>query len=172
MSWTTPTDIFAQLQKNELFQKWQKLNPQNYLTHLFCPLSADLNPKAEWEVGFFNPKTEKITVFAPLKNDFEIKPEDEVFQKEKVKLEELELNKIKVHLEKALEIWKEQAAKLFPKEKTGDGFLILQRFEKKDLWNFTFITTSLKFVNLKINAEKGGIESHQILDLIDREKKK
>lgn len=165
---SNPTELLKKLQKSPLYQDWQKNHPYNYLSHFFTPLSKNFTVKADWEIGFFNPETKKITVFAPLKEDFEIKPAEDVFKKQTAQVEKLDLTEVKTSLEKAGELCQEDLPQLFPGEQLGDGFLILQKFEGKTLWNFTFITKTLKFVNLKINAERGVVEKHDTIELIQR----
>ena len=62
----------------------------------------------------------------------------------------------------------EEFPKVFPDGKLGDGFLILQKYQQKLLWNFTFIDKRLKFLNLKIDAVEGKVSSHQTVNLVQK----
>ncbi len=165
----TPQQLAASLQQSDSFQQWKKIHPAGYLSHFFCQLDAQGAPKTSWEIGFFEPSTTKITVFILLENgDAEIKPADDVFQKEKAAIEELRMEKVQVSMEQAAQTWKEQLPTLFPREQLGDGFLILQTLQQHPLWNFTFITKALKFVNMKIDAGSGKIQSHEEISLVQK----
>jgi len=120
--------------------------------------------KSRWEIGFFS--NEKITVFVPIENGFAIKPADDVFKKQDAKVEALNLEEVKLTFEEALEIFKKDLPERFPNEVLGDGFIILQTYQGKTLWNFTFITKKLKFINLKINSLNGELEDSQEVNLV------
>lgn len=164
-----PSELITSLANNSLFKDWKKQHPQSFLSHFFCQLDSQFKVKSSWEIGYFNSETEKITIFTELeKNNFAIKPEDEVFKKKTAKVEKLDLEKVKISFQKAEEICKENLPKLFPPEKAGDGFVVLQTLEQKALWNFTFISKTLKFLNIKINAENGQVASHQKVEVVSK----
>jgi hypothetical protein len=162
----SPLELLKDLEQENLFLDWKKQNPENFLSHFFTPLSSDFRIKANWEVGFFN--KEKITVFVPIENGFAIKPADDVFKKPDAKVEKLVLKDVKLTFEEALEVFKKNLPDKFPNEQLGDGFIILQTYQGKTLWNFTFITKKLKFVNLKINSLSGNVEDSQEIDLVQK----
>jgi len=165
----TPQQLLNLLQKEMLFQNWQKQHGKGYLTHFFCPISAQGELKSAWEIGYFTPSSQKMTIFVQLpQNGFEIKPEDDVFKKPDATIEALEMNNVAVSYEAVLKLFLEKAPTEFPKEILGDGFIIIQTLQKKTVWNFTFVTKALKFVNLKINAKDGKIADKQIVELVDK----
>ncbi len=160
----SPIDLLNDLKQENLFLEWKKQNPEGFLSHFFTPLSNEFEIKSNWEVGFFN--NDKITVFIPIENGFAIKPADDVFKKPDAKVEMLNLEEVKLNFEEALEIFKKDLPERFPNETLGDGFIILQTYQGKTLWNFTFITKKLKFVNLKINSLNGELEDSQEVNLV------
>ncbi len=165
-----PLELYQQLLKEELFRDWKKQNSGIYLSHFFCQMSNKFEPKTSWEIGFFNPEDQKITVFKPLeKEGFEIKAADEVFKEEKTKVEELDMNVVKFNFEKALANVKEKVPEFFPKLVLGDGFCILQSFNQETLWNFTFIATTLQFVNLRLSAIDGEIVNKSLINVVQQE---
>ena len=156
--------LLEKLKQEELFLDWKKQNPESFLSHFFTPLSSVFEVKSDWEIGFFS--NNKITVFVPIENGFAIKPADDIFKKPEAKVEELVLKDVKLTFEEALEIFKKDLPEKFPNEQLGDGFVILQTYQNKTLWNFTFITKKLKFVNLKINSLTGKLEDSQEVNLV------
>lgn len=162
-------DLLSALKKTDSFQQWSKIHPAGYLSHFFCQINAQFMPLSKWEVGFYEPSTGKITVFRVLDNqDAEIKPADDVFQKEKAAIPELKVDKIKVTMEEAIQAWKDHFQEFFPRETSGDGFVVLQALEKNQVWNFTFITKTIKFVNMKIDAASGEIVSQEEISLVQK----
>lgn len=159
-----PQTYFSELKSNAIFKQWRELHSKSYLTHFFCQLNNTMQQLGLWEVGFFNPESDKITVFTTT----QIKPEDDVFRKEATQVEELKLQKVKISIEKAQDIFKTQWQSFFPKQILGNGFLILQTLEHKATYNFTFITQALAFINLKIDAESGEITDHQTVNVLDK----
>ncbi len=168
----SPTDnpkaLYDHLQEDDLFRRWKKEHQDNYLTHFFSSLDSHGEQKTSWEIGFYDPKDNKITIFVALaQGGFEIKPEDDIFKRSDDQVEALNIEKVKIDIEKAIKVWKEKAKELFPKEVFGDGFIILQNIKNKTLWNFTFITKTVKFANLKIDASSGNVVMHQTVNLVD-----
>lgn len=167
----SPQELMKDLAKSSLYQDWQEGHPKSYLSHFFCTITADFKAKTNWDIGFFDDNTGKITVFSLLKGserDFEIKPADEVFKKETEKVEKLILDGIKLSIDDAVNKCRENTPKYFPNEQLGDGFLVIQSLANKLLWNFSFITKSVKFVNLKIDAEDGNVISHDVIELVQK----
>ena len=131
-------------------------------------MSATLELKGEWEVGYYSKDADKITVFVSSANGFEIKPADDVFKKPDENVEALKLVDVKVSFSDAQIKAKEQYAALFPSESIGDGFVVLQSFKGKILWNFSSISKTLKFLNVKIDAISGELASHQTISLVQK----
>ncbi|MDP3734112.1 MAG: hypothetical protein Q8R37_02695 [Nanoarchaeota archaeon] len=165
----TPSDTLATLTASPLFKDWKKEHADSYLSHFFCPMSKVFQPSALWDVGYFNPQDQKITVFRDLGTSFERMPEEDVFKKESTAVEPLNMKKVVFPFAKAATFVHDNVSSLFPKEQCGDGFLILQNVSNTMLWNFTFISASLKFLNVKINAKDGKLYSHQEVNVVQRE---
>jgi len=150
-----PKELIVDLSNDKLFLDWNIANPGNFLSHFFCQINEEFSIKSNWEIGYYI-------------NGFEIKPADDIFKKPGDKVEKLDLSLVKISFDKAIEIAKAEFPKQFPGEPLGGGFLILQYFKDHAVWNFTFITKRIKFVNLKINAEDGTIVSHNTVNLIQQ----
>lgn len=167
----SPEELIISLGKSTVFKSWRKKHADAFLSHFFCQLDTNGNFKSSWEVGYFYPKNKKISVFVQnADKNFELKMEDDVFKKETDEVEVLQMNVVKIPFEKALSLFKENLGVLFPSEKVSDGFVILQTFNKKTEWNFTYISTSIKFLNIKLSAENGSVDSYQAINLLDKGK--
>lgn len=162
-------DLWESLSQNQLFLKWKKNHSKSYLSHFFCQLDNQFKTVSEWQIGLFDSETNKITVFVPIKGeDFEIKPEDEVFKKEDSKVELLEMKNLKISFDRAVEIFKANYQNFFPKSVLGGGFVIVQTLDERSLWNLTFITKEIKFVNIKIDTRSGDISDHQVIEMVQK----
>lgn len=165
---SSPKDMLDKIRKSEEYKSWNKKHPKGYLSHFFCAVTSDCELKSDWEVGFYDADSEKMTVFDYGEPISVKEKEDEVFKKPEQQVGELEISSVKVPFAKAVDVFAEHVEELFPKAGRSDGFVILQNLEGKYIWNFTFITRDLKFINIKINAVTGEIDSHLSMDLIDR----
>src|SRR3989338_3990238 len=165
-----PVKVIADLKKSELFSAWLKENRKCYLSHFFVQLDDKLKAITNWDIGYYNPITKKIIIFSldEASKSFSIKPADDVFKKESDIVERLEVSVVKLSLEEAKDRCCEELPKQFPKESYGGGFLILQNWKKTVVWNFTLMTKTIKFANLKINALDGEVFEHQIIELIQK----
>jgi len=140
------------------------INATGFVSHFFCQIDSSLNEKSDWEIGFYDKKSDNITTYVNGK----IKNTDDVFKKLDDTVEKLELNHVTVELEDAKKMFLENCPTLFPSEQLGDGFLILQTLHGKTHWNFTLISKSLKFLNIKINTSTGEVDEHQIVELVQK----
>jgi len=165
----SPSDLFKELKNDELFKEWKVHHSKSYLSHFFCPISPDFILLGPWDLGFYDLQDGKITVFTHLQTGFEIKPADDVFKREEAKVEELQLNKVKTAFEQVDKMFQDNKSELFPKEIFGNGFIILQNFENKLMWNVTFITKTLKFANLKVSAIENKIIDHTLINFVEKQ---
>jgi len=163
-----PLDLLKKVQTEQKFIDWKKEHLESFISHFFCQINSSLEEKSTWNLGYYDKNNDKITTFIQKVNSFEIKNEDEVFKKENDKVEKLNLEQIKITFSEAKEIVKKNLVKLFPNEQTGDGFVILQTINQETTWNFTFVTKTLKLINIKVNAFKGKISSHQTVELLQK----
>ena len=165
----SPKEMLAKIDQSKECKAWKQKHPKGYLSHFFCPISVDCELKSDWEIGFYDPDSEKMSVFACGEKVTVKENEDDVFKKPEQRVEELDIDPVKIDFAKAVDVFAERVEELFPKAGRGDGFVILQNLDQKPLWNFTFITRDLKFINIKINAETGKIDSHLSMDLIHKD---
>ncbi len=164
----SPLELYQKLEEDEIFTQWKKTHSKGYLSHFFCPIDPNFLLLGPWDLGMYDPNDGKITVFTHLQNGFEIKPADDVFKKESAKVEALDLRKVKTAFEQADQLFQEKKSELFPKEIFGNGFIILQNFENKLMWNVTFITRTLKFANVKISAVELKVLDHSLINFVEK----
>jgi hypothetical protein len=162
-----PQEVAKNLAADNIFQDWRKQHPSAFLSHFFAALQPNLELKDAWELGYFDPQNEKMTVFVA-NNGFEIKPEDSVFSKDKPQVEELDLSKLHLDFQQAKNVYSENK-QLFSTQQLGGGFVVLQVLAQQPVWNFTFISKSLQFCNLKIDAITGKLISHEIVNVVQRD---
>ena len=163
-------ELHNKLTQSSTFKDYNNDHSNAYLSHFFSSITSEVKLKTNWEIGYYFPETKKISIFVPSESSFVLKQEDDVFKKETTEVEKLEIDKIKTNYEEVSKTCKENLSKLFEKEIMGDGFVVLQTFDNKTQWNFTFVTKTLKFANLRIDASSGEINSHQLVDAVQRDK--
>lgn len=163
-------EIIAALQKEAFFKEWRQKHPQAFISHFFNKVNASIVLTDVWQIGFYDPGKDKITTFLQEKEGFSQQGEEDVFKKETDLIEALELKKVDFSFEKARELWEKNFPALFGHEQSGEGFVILQTLEKTPLWNITSVSSTLKFLNMKINAQTGEIKSHQAVEVVQRDK--
>ena len=134
-----------EIKKSQEFKEWKDKHSKAYL----CGAFLDKN----WQIDFYDPNTDKITTFhIDNKVLFE---EGEVF-KSKHKIKELNLNKVKIDLEKALDIIKKLIDEKYNHQEETNKIIILQHLDRQ-VWNITYVMRSLSILNVKIDAETGKI---------------
>ncbi|MFT4311026.1 MAG: hypothetical protein ACMXX7_00175 [Candidatus Woesearchaeota archaeon] len=133
-----------------------------YLTHI--SKIQEKNSEDNWEFGFYEPKTDKITVFET--NPIKRRQADETLKKEDKVVEALDLDEVNIGFEDSILIAdnhaKEKKETLITKK-----IIILQKLDKKIVWNLTYITTSFKLLNIKISADTGEIVNSNLYSIYD-----
>jgi len=139
------------LQNSKEFKEWKKQNKQAYLAHLFTMLKQ--NTQTPWQIGYYDKKTDKVTAFF-MENEIKNSPPAEVFKKQGI-VKQLDTNKIKISLDKALDIAKKEQKKY--KEAIAQTIIILQNLDIGTVWNITYLTKSFNAINFKIDAMNSKI---------------
>ena len=165
------SELAAQLSASKQFKEWKKEHPQAYLSHFFTSVSSQFELLANWELGYYDFKQEKMTVFVLDSEQIVVKPADDVFKPKQEIVEELNLKQIKTNFSQVVESVQENIAEKFSSEHLGDGFLVVQTQDSKTAWNFSFVTKSLIFLNCKIDAATGEILSSEAVTIVHREDK-
>jgi hypothetical protein len=160
-------DIIKLLESNSEYRDWKKIHKTYYLVHLFK--MADEANKDIWQIGYYGKEEDKITTFLVEKDIVKVIPEGEIFREEEHSLKKLDLLNVKIDYSEALKIAHELHAKNYKQEQIFKAIMILQHLEEQ-IWNVTFVTSSFKTLNIKINAETGQIISHDIQSLIEMSK--
>ncbi len=155
-------ESIARITSSVLFKEWFEKNKNCFLAHLFVML--DEANKDTIQAGFYNPETEKMTTFMLTGSRVQKIEEQEVLKKEG-RIQKLEPSKIKLTIDEALK----KAKKAFDKYKETPikTFFIIQNAEEHTMYNITYMTQTLKTVNIKIDAETGEIFKQSSQKLID-----
>lgn len=152
-------ELLKTLEQSKEFKDWKKLNKDSYFVHIFI-MSEQGN-----QIGYYNPKNNKITSFI-IEEQIKIMPEEEPFKKEKTKIKPLDIEKVKIDYDKALETANNLQKEKFSEHKPVKTIAILQNIENKDLWNITFITQSFNTLNIKVDAATNKIIEHKLTPLM------
>ncbi len=120
----------------------------------------------DWQYDFYDKKSKKMTSFKIDGGVRLLETESKVFQKEKVDIEKLNLDKVKVDLSEALLKIDKIKKKRVSSEDINKKIVILQCI-KVPLWNISYLTTSFNILNVKINANSGELISEKFESLLN-----
>lgn len=136
-----------------------------YLVHFFKMYEKEENEK--YQVGFYNPEHDKVI---PIEFDGEIKigEESPVF-KEGGKIDELDIDKVEIDIQPALNKAMEIQKLKYPGQEPIKIILVLQNHDGI-MYNITYVTQSFKTLNIKIDATDGTIISDNLTTIFDFKK--
>jgi len=154
------TEALKFLENSDEFKNWKKQNPGVFLSSGFTILDQDY-----WKISYYHKKTDKITSFV-VSSIIEIEPESEIFKKETTKVNELNLEDLKLNLDKTLEIAKKFQQEKYKDEITNKTIIILQKLDIGQIWNITCLTLKLNTLNLKIDTKTGKILEHKLSSIL------
>ena len=156
------------LESSKTFKDYKKTNPDAYLTSTF--LMAE-NLEEDWQLDYYSIKSKKITSFV-IKDKIKSMPETKPFQEKESIIEKLDIDKIKIDFKKVLEIADKLKKEKYKNETLTKKIIVLQNLKEfGQIWNLTFLTSSFKTLNIKINASSGKILKENLASLITFTKK-
>ncbi len=163
-------ETIKNLETSKEYKEWKKSYKKTYLAHAFTVL--DEKTKG-WEIGYYNPDTNLITVFTVVDEKITRNPDAEVFKEQEKLVSPLDFKKVKIDGEKALE----NAKKILDENYKGNivfkTFMILQHIDKLgQVWNITFVTEQFKTINIKLDAASGDCKDHKIVSLMQGREEK
>ena len=148
------------LEQSKYFKDWHKKNKNTYLSHAF---NIPQEMPDEWQLGFYSNEKDRITTFVVNGSAISIRPEEEVFKKEEAKVNEINIEKVKLTLETVLSKASEFQSKSYPKDKSVKTIAILQNIASYgNIWNITYVTESFNTLNMKIDASNGKVLEHNL----------
>jgi len=157
-------DIHAVLEAVESSEGFKALEPDHYLVHIFSMMDA--HTKDECQVGYYLKKSDKITVFEYLDGKIKITAPEEAF-KEKNYISPLDIGKVKVGMDEALQKADSLVKESYPSQLLSKVITLLQNLpEFGQVWNITVITHTFNVVNIKIDAGSGKVIKHGMESLM------
>ena len=147
------------LQQSPAFIAWHEQHPSTYLAHIFY--LTDTEP----QVGYYNKEKDTITPFI-MGSTIIQQPEQEVFKKDH-SIELLEIAEVKISLMQVIEKARAFQEEKYPKEQVVREIIILQHLHLGQVYNVTFVTSSMKALNMKLSAVSGDIMEHHVSSLMD-----
>ena len=162
-------ELLEQLHQDEAYKKWKTTHEHSFLAHIFKMLD-DLN-QDDFQVGYYN-EDDTITTFLIAPEGIKKAYSDGIFKAPGAKILKLDEKEIKLSMAEAL-------AKAEKFQTTGhEAFTaikiitILQNTEEfGQIYNVTYISSSLDTLNMKIDAATGEIVKNHSSNLIGREGK-
>ncbi len=149
------------LEESQDFRKWKQKHKSSYFSYAF-KIPQEMNSK-EWQLGYYDNKKDKITTFVIGEKGIETRPEEEIFKKDEMKVNEIQIDKVKITFDSAIGKANEFQQENFPKDKTIKTIVILQNMPKLgNIWNITYITEAFNTLNMKIDAFNGKVLEHAL----------
>lgn len=152
----------SNLEESFEFKEWREKNKDGYFSYAFYELNID-----KWQIGYYDKKEDNITTFI-INNGVKIMPHEEVFKKPDTKVNEIDLNKVKLTFAKIIDKASKFQKKKYPKEEASKIIVILQNLEGfGNVWNITFVTKAFNTLNMKLSVENGKVLDHKLSSVFD-----
>ncbi len=152
-------DALHAIESSSSFRKWRSKNTSCYLSHAFKMFQDE---HKEWQLGFYEPKTEKITTFLVSPEHVEKREAEEVFKKEE-HIQKLEIPATLLPLSDVLQKTNAFQQQNYPRDKSMKTIALLQSLpEYGSVWNITLVTQAFNTLNMKIHPSTGEILDHKM----------
>ena len=155
-------ETLSKTEKSKAFRQWKKQNPEFYLAHAFTMLD-EKEKKYRWELGFYNPKTDRLAV---VETDPQVlvRPEEEVFKKEG-QVKPLDMSKVEVSVARANQACDDLIREKYSAQVVTKRIILLQNIDRQ-LYNITLVTLSFSLLNVKVDAGTGDVVSHNLQSIM------
>lgn len=157
--------LIKDLEAGKEFKEWRKDNKKSYLAHVF--MMDDEPNKDSFQLGYFNPDTEKMVTFITSPEGVQVTQEAEVFKKEESKVQPLDTSKIKFNFDHALEKADKLQKEHYPTHSPLKRIVILQNIKEGQVYNLTYVTMSFGVLNIKVGSDDGKVVTHKLTSIID-----
>lgn len=161
-----PQDTIEYVKNSNEFKEWHKKNKDFFLAHALILVDDD----DTWNIGYYSKKRDVIVSFLSKEGKVEIQPEDTVFKKKGATVKKLDISKVKIGFEDALE----QVNKLKEKKYKGHDpvkrIVILQQLDML-VWNITYVTKTFCILNAKIDAENSKMVTEGLTPIMQFKQK-
>lgn len=170
-------DKLHQLEQAQAYQEWKTSHPQSYLVHFFVMIGKEerqgqSETMMEWQIGFLN-TNDTITSFESINDDpqFGIREDEAIFRPDQQNIPEVIISEVHETIESIAATCHELQKKKYPAEIPLKKIMVLQFIHGLGLVvNVTYITLTLKTLNIKINATTGAIVEDGLHDVFSFDK--
>jgi hypothetical protein len=157
--------VVEELTNSKEFRLWKEDNKESYLAHLFRMM--DEPNEGIWQLGYYNPKEDKITTFIFENEGIKIVPPSDIFKKPDTELNALDIESVSIDWMTALENASEFREKEYRNEWPVKSFFILQSITEGVIYNLTLVTKTFNTLNIKVSAKTGKIISSKLTSLFE-----
>ena len=164
-------EILSKVQSSDEFKKWYAEHDSAFFAHIFFTdeQTEEQTDVITYDVGYYVPTEDKIASFE-VGDGVCLKDYSEVFKKPGTTLKKIEIEKIKISAEEALDKAKEEQEKKHSACQPFKRIVILQHLDVGQVWNITYITRTFKTLNIKVSAETGKIVEDKIHNIFEFDK--
>jgi hypothetical protein len=148
-------EAIKKLESTKEFKDFLKEGSDCYLAHAFTMLDND---KSDWQIGYYNKDHDRVVIFEVGDDSLIRHPEDELFKKTNKAVKKLDMSKVNIDLEKALNIAEDLRKEKYSSEIVNKKIIIIQNIETQ-MYNLTLVTHTFNIINIKIDASSGDIIS-------------
>lgn len=162
-------NLISQLESRNEFKEIKTQSPDIFLAHIF--VMFDEENKNIYQIGFFDRLKQSMTTFIVKLNNSQIEniqiaQGDEIL-KVSDEIKKLEFKKVNFSSKQILETAENFKKEKYPSEPVSKAFFILQNLDDKQIFNFTFMTSSFKTLNIKIDSDDGNIVGFSLKNLMN-----
>jgi len=153
---------FKRMEESAVFINWKKENREAYLAHAFNMVEG--KKQSGWQFGYYIKSKDRVVTFF-VEDVVKKSPESEIFKKDEKAVKKLELSKVKVGADRALELASGLQKEKYKGHEPQKEVVLLQTIDAGQVWNITFVTRTFDTLNIKICAESGEVKSDNLTSL-------
>ncbi|MDD9954542.1 MAG: hypothetical protein OXR66_09515 [Candidatus Woesearchaeota archaeon] len=156
---TDVQELVAKVEASDVFEQGSL-----YLCHVFTNVK---DGNHDMEVGYYDRKTDKITVFVG--DPVVARPPEDVY-KDGGAVQELKISDVSIGFAEAQQIAEDFRTAKYNAHPVMQAICVLQQLDEP-VWNITLVLATLNMLNIRIHAGSGDIISTDLRNIMDLRQK-
>ncbi len=163
-------DNLKKLSESKELDSFMKTHKGAYFASAFLISNYDCLNDTPWSLEFYWPENGKVSTFM-FGSKWKVAADEDVLQKEKRVLEELDMDKVKFDFDSVVSKIKDSLSRDFSGNSPLKLIVILCSMGRKPVWNVTVFTNTFKLINFMIDAVSGDVATSRVENLLSLDKK-
>ncbi len=162
--------IVQDIENHKEFQAWHKQHATCFLAHVFMMIDKK---GMTWQLGYCDGAgsgDEMITTVTLAEDMLTISKPEKAFKKPGSTIKALKMGEVQTDVPDVLTMLHDLQHKKYPAELPVKKIVVLQNIAEGQVYNVTYVTQTMKTLNIKVDAGSGKVVSEKLEEVFSFDK--